>query len=463
MKNGLIMENGELIYYQDDQPVHAGVVKSGRHIYYISSGGRAVKGQHIVHREMTNGILKRGTYTFGDDYRLVRGSYIPPTETKGRKGSGGKRKAPKKAVLVLSGILLIVLIILACADFVIERKQAAEDETVENYYDQSAVQVYWPTFEEELLLCSPTALEISQGETLFTPTIARGDSPYVPAEFEYRLVNCTGTLLLSEDPSMANARKYDLPTGAHSLELDNLKTGTTYYFQAEANGETHTGTFQTAVSPRFLNVEGLTNLRDIGGYTNLDGKTVKQGLLIRGSEPDGLVEPTYFLADSSISIVRDTFGFAYQMDLRSPNVYTGDYLTRIGTNVVHQFYGAPQYGQIFSSTAHKTLQTIFKDLADPAKYPIYMHCTHGADRTGTVIFLLQGILNMSQEDMIREYQRTGYAFSQYADSDQLNVIIEGLQSYHGNSLQEKIITYLTTEVGLTEADLDAIRNIYLEN
>lgn len=463
MKDGLIWEDGELFFYRDGKPYHAGLIRVDGDYYYISSGGRAVKGQHVVHGEMTNGLLRRGTYTFGKDCKLIKGSYIAPKKHKKRKANTplNKRFLIKyllpAAILILIPLALFAFSCLRSAPSPVDPPKATAgtpDGTI------SDVRITLPSFEEDVLLVSPEAKQIYDGEMEVADAILSGN-PYRPFLFEYHLTNTTGVLLVSEHQNLSDSRSYILEDTAGQIRIDNLKTGTTYYYNAIIDGQEYPGSFRTAPSTRFVYIPGLVNTRDIGGYVNLDGKTVKQGLLIRGVEMDGLVNTDYFLPSDALEDVQNTFGFVYDMDLRGSYIFSGQYRSRLGDDVRHKFYDAPQYGSIFSPDCHGSLRSIFSDLANPKNYPMYFHCTWGTDRTGTLMFLLEGVLNMSEQDMINDYMLTSFARPEVAGYTNLDIIIHGLESYEGDTLQEKIVNFLVGDVGVTEEEIQSIRDIFL--
>lgn len=474
MKEGLFHEDGALVYYRKGKPKHAGVIRIDGAIYYISSKGRAVKGQHIVHHEMCNGILKKGTYTFGEDYKLIPGSYVAPRKRKNKKNRNvtPRRRRnlkarlteffKKKQNLVAVGCLVLLVCVMAVASMT---NNGPEDDFVDQVQDSTDataagdVKFTVAGIEEEVLLCSVAAKQEYDGELSLKTAVETGD-PYRPVDFRYELKNASGMLYVSEREDLSDAAEYVLSELQDGIEIHNLKVHTTYYYKAVAADLVHTGSFTTAQSNRFVYIPGLVNTRDIGGYTTLDGRMVKQGLLIRGAEIDGLVNAASFVPQSELENVQKTFGFRYDMDLRENTLYNGDYSSRLG--VPHRFYTAPAYGEIFRASNRESLRQIFCDLADPEKYPMYLHCTSGQNRTGTVVFLLQGVLNVSEEDMVREYQLTGYTSSGVIDSTNTDVIMSGLEPYAGDTTQEKIVSFLTDEIGVTRKEIESIRKIFLE-
>lgn len=467
MREGLIFEEDELRYYKSDKLYHAGVVEQDGAFYYINSRGRAVKGSYVIHGEMTNDLVKKGTYTFGDDYKMIEGSYIAPKKSKKKKSKSKNKKKrarqpwyqSKTAKRILVGFVLLAIIIVIAV--LMDRGQGdGEPGDKTNTNVNTEVRVNLPVFDQEVLLSSPAAKQLYDGEITAEAAVETGD-PYRAMSFNYRLEGASGVLFLSANADLSGAAEYVLAENNSKILIHNLKPASEYFYKVSVAGQDYYGSFKTAPSTRFVYMQGAVNTRDIGGYTTLDGKTIKQGMLIRGSEIDGLVETHYYIPADHIRQVQSTFGFVYDMDLRNPGIYRGEYTSRLGENVGHKFYSAPQYGQIFSDAYLPSIRSIFADLADPSNYPMYLHCTYGADRTGTMIFLLQGVLNMSQEEMIREYQRTGFQTDTFGASEHMNIIIDGLQKYDGDTLQEKIVTYLTEVIEIPQEQLDAIRSILL--
>lgn len=509
LKNGLFYENDELIYYKDGAPQYAGVIQVDGDIYCIDYVGKAVKGRYIVHKEMTNGILKHGTYVFGEDYKLVPDSYVAPKVVKKRKGKTIKYKKVKvrrniwrslknfehkkqlaRALLMVALVLCLVWVaslhqtrgvpkqaastIQNTTETVKEPTNEPTNETANETANETVneptnepvnetktenARITLPQYIGDVLLCSQAAKKEYDGEITIKEAVQTGD-PYRPFVFEYSFTNCSGTLLLGEKSDLSDAIPYDLPEDLQSIEIHNLKVDTDYYYKVLVADQEYLGNFHTALSTRYFYIPGLENTRDIGGYTTLDGKRVKQGLLIRGVEPDGLATIELFIPDDKLEEVQREYDFVYDMDLRAKRVYIGEFTSRFG--IPHDFYYAPQYGEVFNTGFRTALKRVFSDLAKPENYPMYLHCTWGRDRTGTIIYLLQGVLNVSQEDMVQEYLRSAYWFKKMATSEDLRVIDAGLEPYAGDTLQEKIVTFLITEIGVTEEEIASIRSILLE-
>ena len=260
------------------------------------------------------------------------------------------------------------------------------------------------------------------------------------------------------------------------LPIYNLQTGKTYYYRVtvdldgDHNGTTlyQVGTVTTKESPRMLRIDGASNVRDIGGWKTEDGKTVKQGVLYRGGEIDGgknTGHADFCLTVSGIQQMR-ALGIKTDFDLRSESVKVSDH-SILGEDVTRHFYDAAQYQSILQPANAAKTRKIFSDLANPAAYPAYIHCTHGVDRAGSIVLILKAFLGVSKADLIRDYELSAY-YHNYKHVNR-NVetggtilkLLEGLEAYPGETLAKKTESFLAS-IGLSLSEVETLRSIFLE-
>lgn len=475
MKNGLILEDGVPTYYEDDKPVHKGIIKVGDDIYYIGKDGKAEKGHKIVHSSMTHHIIKHGTYKFGDDYKLLKDYYKPAKKRSShksfikrliKKSSNSKNKDTKAAIGVCVALVFALATVLTLSAVLNSFNPSADTDSSKVAQSVELLRVSVPETEGEVWLVNDAAKKIyTEGADL---QAVKNNYPYQPFYFSYsitcsdltRAENIVAKLYISEESSMANSTEYEIDPTLSKIAIDNLKVDTTYYYRLEvfldSDGKVADGSFKTAATHRFLNIPNLENVRDVGGRKTEDGRTVKQNMIIRGTEADGLVVNSYYLKDEYIEYVRKTFGFKFDMDLRNSAVGYPDYVSRFGGDVRHEFFDSPNYASTVSEVRWETVYNIISALANGENYPMYLHCSYGKDRTGTVVYLLDAILGLSDEEKMTEFD-----LSPNVDRENIQNLINALEPYSGDTINEKVVSFLTQSVGITYEQIESIRNIML--
>ena len=306
----------------------------------------------------------------------------------------------------------------------------------------------------------------------FKPAPPRLDIPHnigvpVPAE---KVKDAVVKYGLQSDLSDAQSRM--VLDGSDMAYMPNLIPCNTYYFQVEAGGEVLTkGSFWVDGPVRMIYAPSINNIRDIGGWSVQDGKQVRYGLIYRGGEANGL-HPS--VAEDRQTLV--DLGVGAEIDLRKDNNYDS------GNGQVGKCaFGFPSADYFFKEGGYDCKLEHLTNAQSKARYKqwfpfilnhikegkaVYYHCVWGADRTGLVSVLLEGVLGLTQEQMNLEYELTSLSFaglrpkSGYADGDHQK-LIEKIKTYEGETLRDKFDTYWTKEVGISQDLIDEFRSIML--
>ncbi len=270
---------------------------------------------------------------------------------------------------------------------------------------------------------------------------------------------------LSETQDFAKSRYLFAQNGATSVTADNLKRDTAYYWYVERDdGETSpTFAFTTAYAqPRTVNIEGISNTRDIGGYLTEGGKVVKQGMLYRAAALDGVTQKGIKTATETLQIKTD-------LDLRKAQE-SGKTYSPLGNSVNYINISAPLYAGIFEETAKTQMRDIIKVCADESNYPMMFHCSLGRDRTGTLAFLLNGLLGVPYVELIKDYELSYFSEAMNKDFQTSATMTEGnlngmysilMKSYgKNNTLSENVEKYFLA-IGVTEGEIQSIKDILL--
>ena len=262
--------------------------------------------------------------------------------------------------------------------------------------------------------------------------------------------------------------------GEYFLCADNLLRNTTYYWRVNGGACRR---FTTADEIRLLRVDGSGNVRDLGGGKTADGYRIKQGCVYRGG---GLEKgyTWYELTARGKYEMEQTLAVRTEIDLRG-DVFGKLTSSPIGERVAYELLPISAYGGVFNATIAEdhirpkadvpceaegfaAFRRIFELLADKSNYPIYFHCTAGADRTGTLAMLIEAVLGVSPEDMYIDYVLTRAFYGQIWNDKQPAEFFDGLnERYPGRSLAEQM-TALLTDMGITADTFRRIRENLLE-
>lgn len=265
----------------------------------------------------------------------------------------------------------------------------------------------------------------------------------------------------------SDARSFIVGRSEREYRFENAFIGQRYYWDVTAIGEggvtvrSASGTFYTEnKSFRFLDVDGVTNVRDLGGKKTADGKRVRQGLLYRGGrlDKDGI---DILITDEGIKTMRQTLGIKTELDLRTKKETGSATRSALGDGVTYLALPLNSSIDITNTTLRSDLKKIFAQLANEENYPIFYHCAAGADRTGILSWLINGLCGVSEDDLMRDYLLTnlGDIGGGRAPNQIKNKYVTPLKNATGKTYAEKVYNYLKDTVGIPASDLDAVIRI----
>lgn len=324
---------------------------------------------------------------------------------------------------------------------------------------------------------------------LNTGEYGKSKSVYLTFDHKGFAENTEFTVKLGRQNDLSDAKEV-VTTNKYAV-FTNLFANETYYWSV-TSGTTTSGihSFHTDDGFRMITSGGVSNVRDMGGREVAGGKHIKQGLIFRGAE---LVREDYVPTDSTsthhktldeeaLDVFQNELKIGYEFDLRG-DAESGN-LTE--SPLKDEGYTDVEYLRIPNMSAYNGFFDMSAEMKAKVKEMLiafgnaesrhcYFHCWGGADRTGTIGFILGGLLGMSYTDLIIDYELTSFANNwrphNVIDTKKIYIFprliwkLKTLKPYKDNpniTISELIEWVLVEKFSMTHEEIATIKSNLLE-
>ena len=211
------------------------------------------------------------------------------------------------------------------------------------------------------------------------------------------------TVTVSTSPQFSDA--FEVQAEASPAEIYNLVPGVKYYYKVtDGGGKVLKTACVTPVGPMRM-INGVSgNVRDLGGW-KANGGHIAYGKLYRGAALERISTKgkDIFLKDLGISVDLDLRGIKESESRVGPVVEGAEYLKLpVEKNLGR---GTGNTEELYQQAIRSIIGWLGEGRA------VYFHCAGGADRTGSLAFLIEALLGVSESDLSKDYELTTFGRS----------------------------------------------------